>query len=116
MAGPTHIVDALLGALEARGRRLIGQRSSAVRTIDIIYANQALALRTTRAQFVVASRAEVESGLDGVPTLRASTAQRLPQDEVKNNTQSIGNNNGHNRPKDRAHAAAFRVAVDIADE
>ena len=111
-----HIAEASLGALEARGRRLIAQRSSAIRTIDIIYANQALALRTTRAQFVVASRAEVESALDDVPTLRASIAQRLPQDEVKNYAQSVGNNNGHDRPKDRAHAAAFRVAVDIAYE
>src|ERR1700693_3991819 len=48
--------------------------------------------------------------------LWAGTAQRLPQKEVKNNAQGVGNNNGHNRPKCRAHPSAFCVAVDIADE
>ena len=101
----------------ARDRsRLIAQRSSAVRTIRIIYANHTLALRTAWAQFVVAARAEVESRLDGTPTLRADAAARLPQQEVKNDAQSVGNNNGHNRPKDRAHPAAFRIAIDIADQ
>ena len=80
MAGPNAHRGSFVESLEAWGRRLIAQRSSAVRTIGIIYANQALALRTARAQFVVAARAEVESGLDGVPTLRAGTVQRLPQD------------------------------------
>src|SRR5437879_5605213 len=52
------------GGARVRGR-LIANRSSAVRTIDIIYANHALALRTTRAEFVAAARAEVESRLNG---------------------------------------------------
>ena len=50
--GAQHSPAALTGKLrwEPRGRgRLIAQRSSAVRTIDIIRANQALALRTARA-------------------------------------------------------------------
>src|SRR5712671_4702574 len=98
------------------GFRRIAQRSSAVRTIDIIYPNHTLALRTARTQLVAAARAEVESRLDGTPTLRADAAARLPQQEVKNDAQSVGNNNGHNRPKRRAHPASFRVTVDIADE
>ena len=49
--------------------RLIAQRSSTVRTIDIIYANYALALRTARTQLVIAPRAEVESGLHGIAAL-----------------------------------------------
>src|SRR6478672_307386 len=92
------------------------QRSSAVRTIDITCPNHALALRTARAQFVVAARAEVESRLHGIPTLRAGAAARLPQEEVKNDAQGVGNNNGHDRPKRRAHATSFRVAVYVADE
>jgi hypothetical protein len=101
----------------ARDRsRLIAQRSSAVRTIRIIYANHTLALRTAWAQFVAAARAEVESRLNGVPALRAGAPQWLPEYEVENDAQSVGNKNGNNRPKDRAHAAAFRVAVYIADE
>jgi hypothetical protein len=87
MAGPNAHRGSFVESLEAWGR-LIARRSSAVRTIDIIYANQALALRTARAQFVVAARAEVESVLDLVPTLRAGTVQRLPQDEVQDNTQA----------------------------
>src|SRR5260370_39474958 len=87
MAGPSAHCGSFVGSLEARDR-LIAQRSSAIRTIDIIYANQALALRTARAQFVVAARAEVESGLDGVPTLPAGTVRRPPQDEVRDNTQA----------------------------
>src|SRR6266404_2598678 len=55
--------------------RLIAQRSSAVRTIHIVRAHQALTLRTTRAQLVVAAGAEVESRLHDVPTLRAGTPQ-----------------------------------------
>src|SRR5260370_20840102 len=111
MVGP----NAYSGRLEARDR-LIAQRSSTVRTIDIIHANQALALRTARAQFVVAARTEVKSRLHGVAALRAGAAQRLPQEKVKNDAQSVGNNNGHNCPKDGAHPAAFRVPVDIADQ
>src|SRR4029077_8520899 len=87
MAGPKAYRRRFVGGLEAWGR-LIARRSSALRTIDIIYSNQALALRTARAQFAVAARAEVESVLDGVPTLRAGTVQRLPQDEVQDNTQA----------------------------
>src|SRR4029077_18097411 len=102
---------------ERRGRGRRGaQRGCAVRTIDIIDANHALALRTVRTQFVTAARAEVESGLDGIPTLQAGAAARLPPEEVKNDAQSVGNNNGHNRPKRRAHPASFRVAIYIADE
>jgi hypothetical protein len=102
---------------QARGwDRLIEQRSSAIRTIHIIYANHTLALRTARAQFVAAARAEVESRLDCVPTLRAGTAPRLSQDEVEDNTQAIGNKNRYQRPKCGAHPAAFRVTVHIADK
>jgi len=96
--------------------RLIVQGSSAVWTIQIIYANQALALRTARTQLVIAPRAEVESGLHGIAAFWTGAPQRLPQYEIKNDAQSVGNKYGDNRPKDRAHAAAFRVAVYIADE
>ncbi len=95
---------------------LIAQRCPAVRTIKIIYANRALALRTTRAQFVVATRAEVEPGLYRIRALRAGSLARLSQNEVEKNPQAIRNKNGHQRPKDRAHPSALRVAVDVADE
>src|SRR5258708_39885074 len=97
----------------ARGR-LIVQGSSAIWTIQIIYANQALALRTARTQLVIAPRAEVESDLHGIAAFWTGAPQRLPQYEIKNDAQSVGNKYGDNRPKDRAHAAPFRVAVNIA--
>src|SRR5258708_23184783 len=101
----------------ARGwARLIMHGSSAVWTIQIIYANQALALRTTRTQLVITPRAEVESGLHGIAAFWTGAPQRLPQYEINNDAQIVGNKYGDNRPKDRAHAAAFRVAVYIADE
>src|ERR1700724_1323337 len=101
MAG-TCTYCSLTGQLRCEPRggvRRISQRRFAVRTIDIIYRNHALALWTTRTQLVAAARAEVEPRLDGIPTLRADAAARLPQQEVKNDAQSVGNNKGHDRPK-----------------
>src|SRR5258706_166079 len=81
----------------ARGRgRLIVQGSSAVWTIQIIYANPALALRTARTQLVIAPRAEVESGLHGIAAFWTGAPQRLPQYEIKNDAQSVGNKYGDN--------------------
>jgi len=54
--------------------------------------------------------------LDCVSTLRAGVAQRLSQDKVKKDAEKVGNQNRHNRPKDGAHPATFRVAVDVADK
>jgi hypothetical protein len=54
--------------------------------------------------------------LDGVSTLRTGAAQWLAQNKVKKDAEKVGNQNGHNRPKEGAHPAPFRVAVDIADQ
>lgn len=75
-----------------------------------------LALGTARGQFATAARAEVEPGLDRVATLRAEAAQGLAQDEIKDDAERVGNTDGDDGPEQRAHAAAFGVAVDIADE
>src|SRR6266436_6507939 len=115
MAGPNPHPWKLRWVLEARDC-MIAQRSSTVRTIDFVFANHALALRAARTQLVIAPRAEVESVLHGIAALWTGAPQRLAQHEVKNDAQRVGNENGHNCPKDRAHAAAFRVAVYIADE
>jgi len=40
----------------------------------------------------------------------------LSQDKVKKDAEKVGNQNRHNRPKDGAHPATFRVAVDVADK
>src|SRR5271166_628469 len=76
------------------------QRGSAVGAIDIVGADHMLALRTVRGQFVVATRAEVESRLDGVAALRTGAAQRLPQNKVQNHAQAIGNEDGDDGPQD----------------
>src|ERR1700690_4050107 len=106
----------LTGKCRREPRGPSGQRSSAVGTIHVAHANHALALRTVRTKLVIALRAEVESGLHRMAALRAGAAQRLPQEEVKNDAESVGDDYGHDRPKGRAHPAAFCVAVDIADE
>jgi len=92
------------------------QRSSAVGAIDIIGANHALALGTTRAQFGVATRAEVESRVDWVAALWAGTLEWAPENEEEEDAEGVGNENGHDGPEYGAHAAAFGVAVDVADE
>jgi len=111
----TDLARKFLWLTASRGT-LIAQGTPAVRAIDITSAHHALALRATRAQFVITTRAEVEPGLCGIPALRAGSLPRLSEDEVEKNSQAIGNKNGHQRPKDRAHPAALRVAVDVADE
>src|SRR5215470_1141162 len=89
-----------------RGRgSLIAQHRPAVRTINVICANQSLALRTTRAQFVAATRAEVEPRLHCTSALRAGSLPRLSQDKVEKNSQAIWDKNGNQRPKDRTHPA-----------
>lgn len=89
---------------------------TAVWTIHIRQAYDALALRAARTELVVTTGAEIEFLLYCISALWAATSQRLPQDEVENDTQSVGNENGHNRPQDRAHATAFGVAVDVTNE
>jgi len=96
------------------GRRT--QRGSAVRTIDIADADEALATWATRAKFATAARAEVESRLNGASALRTSALQRMPQKEVKNDAESIRNDDGHNCPERWAHASPFRVAIYVAED
>src|ERR1700680_4422312 len=95
--------------------RLVAQRSSAVRTIDIIYANHALALRTARAQFVVAARAEVESRLHGVPTLWTGRDAWLPQYEIQHDAERVRDEHREQGPTQSAHSAATGITVHIPD-
>ena len=88
----------------------------AVGAIDIIHADQSLALRTTRTELATAAWAEVESRLHGGAALRAGAAQRPPQNEVEKKSQAIGNEHDDERPQSGAHGAAFSVAVHVADE
>src|SRR2546430_5224795 len=96
--------------------RLTAQRSSAVRTIDIIYANHALALRTARAQFVAAVGTEVESRLEGVPALRAGRDAWLPQYKIQHDAERVGDEDREQRPTKAAHSAAAGVTVHIPDQ
>ena len=98
-----------------RGRHL-AQGVSAIGTINIIHSDGSLTLRTNRGELVAALRAEGESGVDVIAASGAGRPQCLPQYKVENDAQCVGNNYGHNRPKDRAHAAPFGVAVYIPDE
>jgi hypothetical protein len=57
-----------IGNLARRSRRIL-HRCPAIRTKHVTHSHHPLALRTARAQFVVAARAEVESRLHSVLTL-----------------------------------------------
>lgn len=70
-------------------------------------------MRTTRTQPVAAARAELKLVLNGISALRAGSGERLAQDEVKQDTHTVGNEKGHERPQDRAHCTALRVTTDI---
>ena len=94
----------------------IAHRTAAVRAEAVVASNQALALQAIHTQPATALRAEGETSLNRVSTLRAAAVQWLPEDEVKKNAQGVRNHNGDDCPERRAHAAAFGVAIDIADD
>jgi len=96
--------------------RLTAQGISAVGTINIIHSDGSLTLRANRGELIAALRAEGESGVHDMAASGAGGLQCLPQYKVENDAQCVGNNYGHNRPQDRAHAAPPGVAVYVADE
>ena len=98
------------------GRGGFAQGVSAVGTINIIHSDGPQTLRTNRGELVAALRAEGEFGVDDMAASGAGRLQCLPQHKVENDAECVGNNYGHNSPKDRAHAAPFGVAVYIPDE
>jgi len=75
-----------------------------------------LALRTNGAQPALASWAEAESGLDDSGALRTVQGARLPQNEIEDDAECVGDEGSQQRPKNRAHAAAAGVFVNVADE
>jgi hypothetical protein len=97
-------------------RWLIAYRSSTVRAIDVVYADQALALRATRAQFVIALRAKVEAGLNHTIALRTGSYAWFPQEEIQNNAQGVGHEDGQKRPTEWAHSTKASIVIDISDE
>ena len=94
----------------------IAHRTAAVGAEAVFASNQALALQAIHTQPTTALRAKGKTSLDRVSTLRTAAVQWLPEDKVKKNAERVGNDNGDDCPERRAHAAAFGVAIDIAND
>ena len=63
-----------------------------------------------------AVRAERVTGLYARATARAVHQQRISQDEVENDADPVGQEDGQQGLHHVAHAAAAGIAVDVADQ
>jgi len=98
--------------LSGRGR----DGSSTIRAIDVVALNRMLAMGAGWMQLMIAFRAVVESALHRSVTLRASTEQGLPQNQIQDDAETVSNHNRNDRPQDPVHTAARSVAVDVDDQ
>lgn len=65
---------------------------------------------------MIAFWAIVESALHRRVTLRASTEQRLAQNQIQDDAETVSNHNRDDRPQDPIHTPAGRVSVDVDDQ
>lgn len=75
-----------------------------------------LAMRAGGMQWMIALWAVVESGLHRRVALRATTEERLPQNQIQNDAQTMRNHNGDHRPQHPVHAPARGVVVNVDDQ
>ncbi len=95
---------------------LARQGRPTVRAICILWVHHALALRTARAQLVVALGTKIETVLHGMPTLRAVADHRLAENEIQNDSQAVGHQDGNRGPEGAAHASPSRVTIHVANQ
>jgi hypothetical protein len=67
-------------------------------------------------QLMIAFWAIVESALHRRVTLRASTEQRLAQNQIQDDAETVSNHNRDDRPQDPIHTPAGGVSVDVDDQ
>jgi hypothetical protein len=75
-----------------------------------------LAMGAGGVQLMIAFGAVVESALHSRVTLRASTEQRLPQNQIQDDAETVSNHNRNDRPQDPIHPSARSVAIDVDDQ
>jgi hypothetical protein len=75
-----------------------------------------LAMGAGGVQLMIAFGAVVESALHSCVTLRASTEQRLPQNQIQNDAKTVSDHNRDHRPERPVHATASGVTVDVDDQ
>jgi len=75
-----------------------------------------LAVGADRFQAGAAAGTEAEGGVDFGFALRAVGGARLAQNEVEDDAQAVGDEDGDERPKQAAHVAPARVLIDVADQ
>ena len=98
--------------MSGRGR----DGSSAIRAVDVVPLNWVLAMGAGWMQLMIAFWAIVESALHRRVTLRASTEQRLAQNQIQDDAETVSNHNRDDRPQDPIHTPAGRVSVDVDDQ
>lgn len=65
---------------------------------------------------MIAFRTVIESALHNRLTLRTAALLRLPQDEIKNDAETVSDYDRNHRPQHSIHAAPPGVAVDVDDQ
>lgn len=65
---------------------------------------------------MIAFGAVVESALHSRVTLRAATEQRLPQNQIQDDAETVSNHNRDDCPQCPVHATARGVTVDVDDQ
>jgi hypothetical protein len=75
-----------------------------------------LAMRASGMQLMIAFGTEVESALHSRITLRTAALQRLPQDEIQNDSKAVSNHNRNHRPQHSVHTPPAGIAIDVADQ
>src|SRR5215469_2127276 len=97
------------------GRRR-SQRLAAIRAAYKLGAHRLAALSASRQQRVPALRAEVEPLLHPFTALRTIPGQRLAQQEVRQEADTIRNEDDQQRPQYLPHVAALRVLIHVPDQ
>src|SRR5208282_4704315 len=75
-----------------------------------------LAMRATGKQSMIAFGAIVEFALHHRITLRAATEQRLPQNQIQDDAQTVRNHNRDHRPQYPVHTSSRGITVDVDDQ
>src|SRR5579859_8289640 len=88
----------------------------AKRTVTVFRAHRVLALRTSGVKIVFALRAEIKARAHGATALGAIEYQGLPDKEVEDITDRVGNKNHHDRPQSDIHSPPLGIAIDVPDQ
>src|SRR5262245_54500077 len=81
----------------------------------VVRSNGRLAVRARRMEAVAAGRTVVDLAIHNGLTLRTRDLKRGPQNEIEDETNSVGNEDDNERPECAAHPAPAGIAVHVTD-